>query len=43
MESGEKYTENLEQLELVFNEKMKQREYFKAKKELKPSKEQFIN
>jgi hypothetical protein len=36
----EKCTENLEQQKLVFKEKAKQREYFKARKELKPTKEQ---
>lgn len=36
----EKCAEDLEQQKLIFNEKTKQREYFKAKKELKPSKEQ---
>ncbi|KZE65713.1 hypothetical protein AV545_24120 [Paenibacillus jamilae] len=36
----EKCTEDLEQQKLIFNEKTKQREYFKSKKELKPSKEQ---
>ncbi|MFK4303397.1 hypothetical protein ABH892_003517 [Paenibacillus sp. RC254] len=35
----EKYAEDLEQQNLIFDEKTKQREYFKAKKELKPSKE----
>jgi hypothetical protein len=36
----EKCAENLEQQKLIFDEKAKQREYFKAKKELKPPKEQ---
>ncbi|MFK4439947.1 hypothetical protein [Paenibacillus sp. RC21] len=36
----EKCAEDLEQQKLIFDEKAKQREYFKAKKELKPSKEQ---
>ncbi|KJD42302.1 hypothetical protein QD47_29020, partial [Paenibacillus terrae] len=36
----EKCAEDLEQQKLIFDEKTKQREYFKAKKELKPSKEQ---
>ncbi|MFK4345065.1 MULTISPECIES: hypothetical protein [unclassified Paenibacillus] len=36
----EKCAEDLDQQKLIFDEKTKQREYFKAKKELKPSKEQ---
>ncbi|MDY8026139.1 hypothetical protein [Paenibacillus polymyxa] len=36
----EKCAEDLEQQKLIFGEKTKQREYFKAKKELKPFKEQ---
>ncbi|WP_029515595.1 RNA dependent RNA polymerase [Paenibacillus polymyxa] len=36
----EKCVEDSKQQKLVFEEKTKQREYFKAKKELKPSKEQ---
>ncbi|MFK4345208.1 MULTISPECIES: hypothetical protein [unclassified Paenibacillus] len=36
----EKCAEDLKQQKLIFDEKTKQREYFKAKKELKPSKEQ---
>ncbi|MDQ0496950.1 RNA dependent RNA polymerase [Paenibacillus brasilensis] len=36
----EKCAEDLKQQKLIFEEKAKQREYFKAKKELKPSKEQ---
>ncbi|MGR6761286.1 RNA dependent RNA polymerase [Paenibacillus sp. T2-29] len=35
----EKCAEDLEQQKLILDEKAKQREYFKAKKELKPSKE----
>ncbi|MGG1643679.1 hypothetical protein ACIFQM_20890 [Paenibacillus sp. NRS-1782] len=36
----EKCVEDSEQQKLIFDEKTKQREYFKAKKELKPSKKQ---
>ncbi|MET3212185.1 UNVERIFIED_CONTAM: hypothetical protein ABIC26_005207 [Paenibacillus sp. PvR008] len=36
----EKCVEDSERQKLIFDEKTKQREYFKAKKELKPSKEQ---
>ncbi|MHB0860464.1 RNA dependent RNA polymerase [Paenibacillus sp. SEL3] len=36
----EKCAEDSEQKKLIFEEKTRQREYFKAKKELKPSKEQ---
>ncbi|MGG4186745.1 hypothetical protein ABEW24_25775 [Paenibacillus jamilae] len=36
----EKCAEDLQQQKLIFDEKTKQREYFKAKKEWKPSKEQ---